>query len=188
MQELLDDIKALRRGIEALNKRSLEQGQPISRAEVDEVIAKVKQGTTVTVDYKALAQHLQPHLATPDTIASAVATGTQQLAHVVGQIPRNVPIVGDVVGFTGWRAALLCMFTPLLLVLAAFFSVGVFDDVSKAEYEAQRAVNKRLVDERDFYQRQIQRFSKEMNINKESRKTAQYYFPKYFPLSSPEKD
>ena len=44
MQELLDDIKALRRGIEALNKRSLEQGQPISRAEVDEVLATVKKG------------------------------------------------------------------------------------------------------------------------------------------------
>jgi hypothetical protein len=76
LQELLDDIKALRRGIEALNKRSLEQGQPISRAEVNEVLAIVKKGTTVSVDYEALAQNLQSHLATPDTIAAAVTTGT----------------------------------------------------------------------------------------------------------------
>ena len=179
MQELLDDIKALRRGIEALNKRSLEQGQPISRAEVDEVLAKVKEGTTFTIDYKGVAERIQPHLATPGTIEAALTTSSQQLAQVIGQIPRAVPVVGDVVGFTGWRAALFCLFTPLLLVLAAFFSVGVFNSVSKADYEAQQAVNQELAKERDFYRQQIQRFTKDMNRDKQSRKTTQYYFPNY---------
>jgi hypothetical protein len=179
MQELLDDIKALRRGIEALNKRSLEQGQPISRAEVDEVLAKVEKGTRFTIDHKGIAAQIQPHLATPDTIAAAVATGTQQLTQIIGQIPRTIPVVGDVVGFTSWRAALLCLFTPLLLVLAAFFSVGVFNNVPKADYEAQRAVNQGLAKERDYYRQQIQRFTKEMNSDREARKMTQYYFPKY---------
>ena len=187
MQELLDDIKALRRGIEALNKRSLEQGQPISRAEVDEVLAIVKKGTTVSVDYKALAQNLQPHLATPDTVETALTTGIQQLAQVVGQIPRNVPVVGNVMGFTGWWPVLFFMFTPLLLVLAAFFSVGVFDNVPKADYEAQQAVNQELREQRNFYQQQIQRFTKEMNNSKDLRKTTQYYFPKYLPLAPSKK-
>lgn len=179
MQELLDDIKALRRGIEALNNRNLEQGKPISRTEVDEVLAQAKRGTTISIDYKALAALIQPHLTTPGTVETALTTGTQQLAQVVGQIPRSVPVVGNVVGFTGWRPALFFMFTPILLVLAAFFSLGVFDSVPKAEYETQRAVSQELAKERDFYRQQIQRFSKEMNTNKESRKTTHYYFPKY---------
>ncbi|WP_152981727.1 hypothetical protein [Hymenobacter sp. AT01-02] len=54
MQELLQDINALRRGIEALNKRSLEQGKPVSRAELDEVLAKVKQEVRFTINYQAL--------------------------------------------------------------------------------------------------------------------------------------
>lgn len=188
MQELLDDIKALRRGIETLNNRSLEQGKPISRAEVDEVLAKVKQGTSFTIDYKGVAENIQPHLATPSSVEAALTTGTQQLAQVVSQIPRSLPVVGSVVGFTGWWPVLFFLFTPILLILAAFFSLGVFDRVPKAEYEAQRAVNQELTRERDYYQQQIQRFSKEMNIDKELRKTTQHYFPKYVPLSSPEKE
>ncbi|RYE24202.1 MAG: hypothetical protein EOP45_06075 [Sphingobacteriaceae bacterium] len=185
MQELLDDIKALRRGIEALNKRSLEQGQPISRAEVNEVLAKVAKGTTFTIDYKGVAANIQPHLATPDTIAAAITTGTQQLAQVIGKIPPSVPVEGKVWGFTNWQAGLICMLTPLLLVLASFYSVGVFDSVPIIEYETQRAANQKLINERDFYQRQIQQFTKEMNADKESRKAAQHYFPKYIPSSSP---
>ena len=113
MQELLDDIKALRRGIEALNKRSLEQGQPISRAEVDEVLAIVKKGTKFDLDYQALAQNLQPHLATPATIAAAVTTGSQQLAQVIEQIPRSVPLAGEVLGFTSLRTFMVVSFLLL---------------------------------------------------------------------------
>jgi hypothetical protein len=122
MQELLDDIKALRRGIEALNARSLAQGQPISRAEVDEVLAKVKEGTTFRIDYKGVAAQIQPHLATPDTIAAAVTKGSQQLAQVIDQIPRSVPLKDKVWGFTSIPIALSTIAVMLSFVcLSAYF-------------------------------------------------------------------
>jgi len=143
MQELLDDIKALRRGIEALNARSLEQGKPISRAEVDEVLAKVKQGTTVSVDYKGVAANLQPHLATPDTIAAAVTTGTQQLKQVIDQIPRSVPLQDKVWGFTSVPVA-LSMITVMLgfVCLSAYFwkekGIAEAETVRLQQHDAQR--------------------------------------------------
>ena len=106
MQELLDDIKALRRGIEALNNRSLAQGQPISRAEVEEVLAKVKQEVRFTIDYKGVAEAIQPHLATPAKVETTLTTGTAQLQQVIAQIPRSVPVVGQVWGFTNGRLAM----------------------------------------------------------------------------------
>ncbi|SMC00604.1 hypothetical protein SAMN00120144_4347 [Hymenobacter roseosalivarius DSM 11622] len=106
MQELLQDINALRRGIEALNKRSLEQGKPVSRAELDEVLAKVKQEVRFTIDYKGVAEAIQPHLATPAKVETTLTTGTAQLQQVIAQIPRSVPVVGEVWGFTSVRLAL----------------------------------------------------------------------------------
>lgn len=135
MQELLDDIKALRRGIEALNKRSLEQGQPISRAEVDEVLAIVKQGTTVSVDYKGLARNLQPHLATPDTIASAVTKGSQQLKQVIEQIPRSVPLADKVWGFTNIYTWLVMM---LIWVGFMGFTVYSWKQMGAAEEKTEQ--------------------------------------------------
>jgi hypothetical protein len=132
MQELLDDIKALRRGIEALNKRSLEQGQPISRAEVDEVLAKVEKGTRFTIDYKGVAAQIQPHLATPDTIAAAVATGTQQLAQVIDQIPRSMPLKDKVWGFTSVPVAL-----SMLMIMLGFFTFSAYSWKEKGAAEAK---------------------------------------------------
>jgi len=132
MQELLDDIKALRRGIEALNTRSLEQGKPISRAEMDEVLAKVKEGTRFNLDYKGIAEKIQPHLATPDTIAAAVATGSQQLAQVIDQIPRSVPLKDKVWGFTSVYALL-----GVSLILLAFFALSGYAWKEKGAAEAK---------------------------------------------------
>jgi hypothetical protein len=132
MQELLDDIKALRRGIEALNKRSLEQGQPISRAEVNEVLAKVEKGTRFTIDYKGIATQIQPHLATPDTIAAAVATGSQQLAQVIDQIPRSVPLKDKVWGFTSIPVAL-----SMMGIVLAFFTFSAYSWKEKGAAEAK---------------------------------------------------
>jgi uncharacterized membrane protein (Fun14 family) len=106
MQELLQDINALRRGIEALHKRSLEQGKPVSRAELDEVLARVKQEVRFTIDYKGVAEAIQPHLATPAKVETTLTTGTAQLQQVIAQIPRSVPVVGQVWGFTNARLAL----------------------------------------------------------------------------------
>ena len=132
MQELLDDIKALRRGIEALNKRSLEQGQPISRAEVNEVLAIVKEGTKFELNYQGIAEKIQPHLATPDTIAAAVATGSQQLAQVIDQIPRSVPLKDKVWGFTSPSAVLVVSF-----ILLIFFTFSAYSWKEKGAAEAK---------------------------------------------------
>ncbi len=170
MQELLDDIKALRRGIEALNNRSLAQGQPISRAEVEEVLAKVKQGTSFTIDYKGVAERIQPHLATPDTLAAAVATGTQQLAQVIGQIPRSVPLENKVWGFTSIPVAL-----TMIAVMLGFGCLSAYFWKEKGVAEAQVAA---------LQQQQVERKATQDWLNKgyfdlkrDNPKAVQKYFP-----------
>jgi hypothetical protein len=170
MQELLDDIKALRRGIEALNKRSLEQGQPISRAEVDEVLAKVKQGTTVSVDYKGVAANLQPHLATPDTIAAAVTTGTQQLKQVIDQIPRSVPLADKVWGFTSlytWLVMMLIWVGFMAFTIYSWKEMGAAEE--KAELLQQQLTQKQATMKwlNDGY----------VDLKQDNPKAAQKYFP-----------
>ena len=169
MQELLDDIKALRRGIEALNKRSLEQGQPISRAEVDEVLAIVKKGTTVSVDYKALAQHLQPHLATPATIEAAVATGSQQLAQVIDRIPRSVPLQDAVWGFTSVYA-----FLGVSLILVGFFAWSGYSWREKGAAEAKTELLEQQLTQK---QASLDRLTKGyLDLQRDNPKAAKKYF------------
>lgn len=170
MQELLDDIKALRRGIEALNARSLEQGKPISRAEVDEVLAKVKQGTTVSVDYKGVAANLQPHLATPDTIAAAVTTGTQQLKQVIDQIPRSVPLADKVWGFTSlytWLVMMLIWVGFMAFTIYSWKEMGAAEE--KAELLQQQLTQKQATMKwlNDGY----------VDLKQDNPKAAQKYFP-----------
>lgn len=170
MQELLDDIKALRRGIEALNTRSLEQGKPISRAEVNEVLAKVKEGTTVSVDYKALAQNLQPHLATPDTIAAAVTTGSQQLKQVIEQIPRSVPLADKVWGFTSlytWLVMMLIWMGFMAFTIYSWKEMGAAEEKTKQleqQLTQKQATMKWL---NDGY----------VDLKQDNPKAAQKYFP-----------
>lgn len=132
MQELLQDINALRRGIEALNKRSLEQGKPVSRAELDEVLAKVKQEVRFIINYQGVAEAIQPHLATPAKVENTLTTGTAQLQQVIAQIPRSVPVVGKVWGFTSMRLALGVIALLLFLV-----SLSTYLWQQKAAAEAQ---------------------------------------------------
>lgn len=121
MQELLEDINALRRGIEALDKRSREQGQPVSQAELAEALARVRAETRVTIDYKAVAEAIQPHLTTPAKLETALTTGTAQLQAVVAQIPREIPVLGKVWGFTSeWLARGVTVFVAALFCLAAY--------------------------------------------------------------------
>jgi len=169
MQELLDDIKALRRGIEALNKRSLEQGQPISRAEVDEVLAIVKKGTKFDLDYKALAQNLQPHLATPATIEAAVAAGTQQLAQVVDRIPRSMPLDGKVWGFTSLPMGILMM-----LIWVGFMALTVR---SCKETGAAEAKTELLQQQLTQKQASLDRLTKGyLDLQRDNPKAAKKYF------------
>jgi hypothetical protein len=170
MQELLDDIKALRRGIETLNTRSLEQGKPISRAEVNEVLAKVKEGTTVSVDYKALAQHLQPHLATPDTIAAAVTTGSQQLQQVIEQIPRSMPLADKVWGFTSLWAFMVVFF---MLLIFFTFSGYAWKEKGGAEEKAE------LLQQQLTQKQATMKWLNDgyVDLKQDNPKAAQKYFP-----------
>jgi hypothetical protein len=170
MQELLDDIKALRRGIEALNKRSLEQGQPISRAEVDEVLAKVEKGTRFTIDYKGIAAQIQPHLATPDTIAAAVATGSQQLAQVIDQIPRSVPLKDKVWGFTSVYALMGASF-----ILLGFFALSGYAWKEKGVAEAKAELLQQQLTQKQATLNWLTRGY--VDLKQANPKAAQKYFP-----------
>jgi hypothetical protein len=170
MQELLDDIKALRRGIEALNKRSLEQGQPISRAEVDEVLAKVERGTRFTIDHKGLASQIQPHLATPDTIAAAVATGSQQLKQVIDQIPRSVPLKDKVWGFTSIPVAL-----SMGGIVLAFFTFSAYSWKEKGAAEAKAELLQQQQAERKATYDWLSRGY--LDLKRDNPKAALKYFP-----------
>jgi hypothetical protein len=134
MQELLEDINALRRGIEALNKRSLEQGKPVSRAELDEVLAQVKREVHFTIDYRGVAEAIQPHLATPAKVETTLTTGTAQLQQVIAQIPRSVPVVGQVWGFTSGRLGL-----GVVALLLTLVGLNTYLWREKAAAEAQVA-------------------------------------------------
>jgi hypothetical protein len=170
MQELLDDIKALRRGIEALNKRSLEQGQPISRAEVDEVLAIVKQGTTVSVDYKGVAANLQPHLATPDTIAAAVTTGTQQLKQVIDQIPRSVPLSDKVWGFTS-----LYTWLVMMLIWVGFMAFTIYSWKEMGAAEEKAALLQQQLTQKQATMKWLN--DGYVDLKQDNPKAAQKYFP-----------
>ena len=170
MQELLEDIKALRRGIEALNARSLEQGKPISRAEVDEVLAIVKKGTTVSVDYKGLAQNLQPHLATPDTIAAAVTTGSQQLQQVIEQIPRSMPLADKVWGFTSLSA-----FMGVSFILLGFFAWSGYAWKEKGAAEAKTELLQQQLAQKQATMKWLN--DGYVDLKQDNPKAAQKYFP-----------
>jgi hypothetical protein len=170
MQELLDDIKALRRGIEALNKRSLEQGQPISRAEVDEVLAKVEKGTRFTIDYKGIATQIQPHLATPDTIAAAVTTGSQQLQQVIDQIPRSVPLADKVWGFTSVGA-----FIGVSFMLLIFFALSGYAWKEKGSAEAKAALLEQQLTQKQATMKWLN--DGYVDLKQDNPKAAQKYFP-----------
>jgi len=185
MQELFEDINAIRRGIEVLSKRTQEQGKPVSRAELDEALTKVQatvqaQANPIyTINYEGVAQKIQGHLATPAAIGAALSTGTAHLQTVVDRIPRTVAVEGEVLGFTNWKAAALVAVVPLVLVLLTQALMGLFSQVPQEKYDRLLRVAQAVGAERDAYQEQIQKFRKDMGTTKEMRKTTQFYFPDY---------
>jgi hypothetical protein len=144
--ELFEDIKNIRKTLEALlkqvaglSKRAQEQGKHLSRAELDEVLAKVKQETSFSIRYDLLADRIQPHLATPDKVDAVLVSGLQRVEQVVSQIPRSVSIEGQVWGFTNWRVGALSVGLPLVLLLLLLWFPGIFSRVPKADYENLKA-------------------------------------------------
>ena len=170
MQELLQDINALRRGIEALNKRSLEQGKPVSRAELDEVLAKVKQEVRFTIDYKGVAEAIQPHLATPAKVETTLTTGTAQLRQVIAQIPRSVPVVGQVWGFTnGWLAmGVLTLLLGLVCLSAYLWKEKGIAEAQGVTLQQQQARQKASLDwlSKGYF-----------DLKRDNPKAVQKYFP-----------
>ena len=185
MQELFEDISALRRGIEALSKRTQEQGKPVSRAELDEALAKVQAAVqaqakpTYSINYEGVAQKIQGHLATPAAIGAALSTGTAQLQAVVDRVPRAVAVEGEVLGFTNWKAAALVGLVPLVLVLLTQAAMGLFSQVPQAKYDQLMSAAQAVQGERNFYRGQIEQFRKDMGTTKQMRKTTQQLFPPY---------
>ena len=70
---------------------------------------------------------------------------------------------------------------PLVLVLLTQAFMGLFSQVPQAKYDHLLGVAQEVGRERDYYQGQIQRFRKDMNTDKEARKTTQFFFPAYVP-------
>jgi len=122
MQELFEDINAIRRGLEALNKRLQEQGQPVSQAQVAQLLQEASKAPTFTIDYKGVAARIQPHLTTPEQVENTLTTGTKQLEQVVNRIPKEVPVVGQVWGFTDWRLLLGVVVLVLGLMVATVYA------------------------------------------------------------------
>ena len=170
MQELLEDINALRRGIEALDKRSREQGQPVSRAELDEVLARVKAETSFTINYQRVAEAIQPHLATPAKLETTLTTGTAQLQAVIAQIPREVPVVGEVWGFTSMRLAFgVLVFVLGLVYLSAYqWKERGIAEARAVAMEQQQAQQKASL---DWLSQGY------LDLKRDNAKAAQKYFP-----------
>ncbi|WP_126546974.1 hypothetical protein [Hymenobacter amundsenii] len=80
---------------------------------MDEVLARVKAETRFTIDYKGIAEAIQPHLATPAKLETTLTTGTAQLQAVIAQIPRSVPLADKVWGFTSLSAFMVVSFMLL---------------------------------------------------------------------------
>ncbi len=120
-----------------------------------------------------------------DQVTASVAQSTQQLSAAAAvltkaaeAVPRSVPV--DFL--QGWRWPAGLVVVPVLLLLLALWIGGTFSGVSQVKYDSQRAVAQELADERDFYQKQIEAFDKDMKPNPETRKVVKSYFPKYVPL------
>lgn len=118
-------------------------------------------------------------------IKAVVQEGVRQLTAAAAGLtkageamPSSVPV--DFL--QGWRWPTALAVTPLAVTLLFLWIGGAFSGVSQAKYESQRAVAQELADERDFYQKQIQVFSKAMDPDPKTRKATKSYFPKYVPL------
>ena len=137
--DLFSTISAMRDGIDTL----IQRGKPVSPADLQQLIAAVEAKNRPTLDAGPVAQVLAPSLLaalpTPEnlrqagqqaaaTIEQAVQQATAQsqaaltaaaaeLARTAERIPREVPVRGEVIGFTSLRAAGLLLGFGLVLVL-----------------------------------------------------------------------
>lgn len=204
--DLFVTVAQMRDGIDTLIKR----GKPATAAELHQLLEQVKaqgeqllsqaqKGYRITLNGEATAKLIVPYMPTNTetarimseataTMQATLAQGAKEIAAQVQQLqaiqtgfPRQVSIEGEVVGFTSWKAAGLVAVVPLVLVLLTQAFMGLFSQVPQAKYDHLLGVAQEVGRERDYYQGQIQRFRKDMNTDKEARKTTQFFFPAYVP-------
>jgi hypothetical protein len=204
--DLFVTVAQMRDGIDTLIKR----GKPATAAELQQLLEQVKaqgeqllsqaqKGYRITLNGEAAAKLIVPYMPTNTetarimseataTMQATLAQGAKETAAQVQQLqaiqtgfPRQVSIEGEVVGFTSWKAAGLVAVVPLVLVLLTQAFLGLFSQVPQAKYDHLLGVAQEVGRERDYYQGQIQRFRKDMNTDKEARKTTQFFFPAYVP-------
>lgn len=204
--DLFVTVAQMRDGIDTLIKR----GKPATAAELQQLLEQVKaqgeqllsqaqKGYRITLNGEAAAKLIVPYMPTNTetarimseataTMQATLAQGAKETAAQVQQLqaiqmgfPRQVSIEGEVVGFTNWKAAALVAVVPLVLVLLTQAFLGLFSQVPQAKYDHLLGVAQEVGRERDYYQGQIQRFRKDMNTDKEARKTTQFFFPAYVP-------
>lgn len=185
VDKLVEDINSIRQSMEAvhrevagLSKRAQEQGKHLSRAELDEVLAKVEDVTTFVIRYDLLADRIQPHLATPAKVDAVLMGTLQQLKkwrdEMLEQIPRSLRIEGEVWGFTNWRVGALSVGIPLALLMLMLWFPGVFARVTKEHFEQVQAraqaqeeradrlvaTGEKMLDITKFYSKQIKAYVK----------------------------
>ena len=204
--DLFVTVAQMRDGIDTLIKR----GKPATAAELQQLLEQVKaqgeqllsqaqKGYRITLSGEAAAKLIVPYMPTNTETARIMSEATaimqatlaqgaketaaqvQQLQAIQTGFPRQVSIEGEVVGFTSWKAAGLVAVVPLVLVLLTQAFMGLFSQVPQAKYDHLLGVAQEVGRERDYYQGQIQRFRKDMNTDKEARKTTQFFFPAYVP-------
>lgn len=204
--DLFVTVAQMRDGIDTLIKR----GKPATAAELHQLLEQVKaqgeqllsqaqKGYRITLNGEATAKLIVPYMPTNTETARIMSEATtamqatlaqgaketaaqvQQLQAIQTGFPRQVSIEGEVVGFTSWKAAGLVAVVPLVLVLLTQAFMGLFSQVPQAKYDHLLGVAQEVGRERDYYQGQIQRFRKDMNTDKEARKTTQFFFPAYVP-------
>jgi hypothetical protein len=209
--DLFVTVAQMRNGIDTLIKR----GKPATAAELHQLLEQVKtqgeqllsqaqQGYRITLNGEAAAKLIVPYMPTNTETARIMSEATaamqttlaqgaketaaqvQQLQAIQTGFPRQVSIEGEVVGFTNWKAAGLVAVVPLVLVLLTQAMMGLFSQVPQAKYDHLLGVAQEVGRERDYYQGQIQRFRKQMNITKEMRQTTQQLFPPYVPIPTTE--
>ena len=180
--DLFSTISAMRDGIDTL----IQRGKPVSPADLQQLIAAVEAKNRPTLDAgqvaKVLAPSLLATLPTPEnlrqagqqaaaTIGQAVQQATAQsqatlaaaaaeLARTAERIPREVPVRGEVIGFTSLRAAGLLLGFALLLVVGLVWSVSSRRGV-QAELATVQARNAQLEHWFTFFTEHRQALAKE---------------------------
>ena len=109
-------------------------------------------------------------MATPDTIAAAVTTGSQQLRQVIEQIPRSVPLADKVWGFTSLWAVMVVSF-----ILLGFFAWSGYAWKEKGAAEERAAQLQQQLTQKQATMKWLN--DGYVDLKQDNPKVAKKYFP-----------